>query len=142
MKIAIFHNYLDNIGGAEIVGLTLAKELNADIYTTNIDKEKIINMGFEDVLPRMFSIGKVPINAPFKQQISLWKFRKLDLKNKYDFYIIDGDWAMSGAINNRPNLWYVHSPIREIWDLYKYTRQNMVPWILRPVFDVWVLYSR
>lgn len=142
MKIAVFHNYLDNIGGAEIVGLTLARELKADVYTTNIDKEKIIKMGFEDVLPRIYSIGTVPINAPFKQQFSLWKFKKLNLENKYDFYIIDGDWAMSGAVNNKPNLWYVHSPIREIWDLYKYTRQNMVAWYKRPLFDLWVLYNR
>jgi len=142
MKIAIFHNYLDNIGGAEIVGLTLARELGADIYTTNLEKEKIIKMGFEDVIPRIFSIGRIPINAPFKQQFALWKFRKLNLDKKYDFYIIDGDWAMSGAVNNKPNLWYVHSPIREIWDLYEYTRQNMVPIFLRPVFDLWVLYNR
>ena len=142
MKIAIFHNYLDNIGGAEIVGLILARELNGDIYTTNIDKEKITKMGFSDVLPRIFSVGKVPINAPFKQQFSLWKFRKFNLGKKYDFYIIDGDWAMAGAVNNKPNLWYVHSPIREIWDLYKFTRQNMVAWYKRPLFDLWVLYNR
>jgi len=142
MKIAVFHNYLDNIGGAEIVGLTLAREVNADIYTTNIDKEKIIKMGFEDIIPRIFSIGKIPINAPFKQQFALWKFKKLNLGKKYDFYIIDGDWAMSGAVNNKPNLWYVHSPIREIWDLYEYTRQNTVPGFLRPIFDLWVLYNR
>ena len=35
-RIAIFHQFLDNIGGAEILTLTLAKELNANIYTTNI----------------------------------------------------------------------------------------------------------
>lgn len=142
MKIAVFHNYLDNIGGAEIVGLVLAKELNADIYTTNIDSEKIIKMGFSDLLPNIYSIGKVPLNAPLRQQMALRKFKKLNLKNKYDFYIIDGDWAMSGAVNNKPNLWYVHSPIREIWDLYKYIRQNMVPWLLRPIFDLWVFYNR
>lgn len=141
-KIAIFHNYLDNIGGAEMVGLTLARELNADVYTTNIDKEKIIRMGFKDVLPRIFSIGKVPINAPFKQQFSLWRFRYLNLRNKYDFYIIDGDWAMAGAVNNKPNLWYVHSPMREIWDLYGYLRKNVVPTPLLPFFDAWVFYNR
>jgi len=139
-KIAIFHNYMDNIGGAEIVGLTLARELKADFYTTNIDKEKIKKMGFSDI--NLISIGKIPINAPFRQQIALGKFRKLNLKNKYDFYIIDGDWAMSGAVKNKPNLWYVHSPIREIWDLYKYTRENNVPWFLRWIFDLWVKYNR
>ena len=38
MKLAIFHNFMDNIGGAEVVALTLARELNADIYTTNLDE--------------------------------------------------------------------------------------------------------
>ncbi|OGJ19872.1 hypothetical protein A3K73_02670 [Candidatus Pacearchaeota archaeon RBG_13_36_9] len=140
MKTAIFHNYMDNIGGAEIVGLTLARELKAPIYTTNIDYEKIRKMGFPDV--KLISIGKIPLNAPFRQQLALWKFRRLDLKNKYDFYIIDGDWAMSGAVNNHPNLWYVHSPIREIWDAYKYTRNNMVPAPLRGIFDLWVKCNR
>lgn len=142
MKIAVFHNFLDNIGGAEIVGLILARELSADIFTTNIDEEKIKKMGFENILPRIHSIGEIPINAPFRQQFALWKFRKLNLGKKYDFYIIDGDWAMSGAVNNKPNLWYVHSPIREIWDLYKYTRQNLVNWFKRPLFDLWVFYNR
>ena len=44
MKIAVFHNFMDNIGGAERVGLTLARELNADFYSTNIDQEKINKM--------------------------------------------------------------------------------------------------
>ncbi len=140
MKIAIFHNYMDNIGGAEIVTLTLARELGADIYTTNIDLEKIKKMGFEN--PNIYSIGKIPINAPFRQQFALRKFRKLNLGNKYDFYIIAGDWAMSAAFNNHPNLWYVHSPIREIWDAYEYTRNNMVPMPFRPIFDLWVKYNR
>jgi len=131
---------MDNIGGAEMVGLTLARELNADLYTTNIDQEKIAKMGFPDVKP--ISIGRVPVNAPFRQQKALWLFRRLDLGKKYDFYIIDGDWAMAGAVNNKPNLWYVHSPIREIWDAREYVREHMVtPW-KRPLFDVWARYNR
>ena len=39
MKIAIIHNALDTIGGAEKLTLSLAKYLNAKIYTTNIDKQ-------------------------------------------------------------------------------------------------------
>jgi len=133
---------MDNIGGAEYVDLILARELNADIYTTNIDKEKIKKMGFEDIIPRIYSIGKIPINAPLRQELAYWKFRKLNLGKKYDFYIIAGDWAMSGAINNKPNFWYVYSPTREIWDLYKYTRKNSVKWYKRPIFDIWVFLRR
>ena len=140
MKIAIFHQFLDNIGGSEIVCLTLARELKADIYTTNIDKEKIKKMGFENV--NVISIGKVPIHAPWRQQLAFARMRFLNLKNKYDCYIIGGDWAISSAINHKPNLWYVHSPIREIYDLHKYVRQNMMADWKRPIFDLWVKYNR
>ncbi|MDD5454641.1 MAG: glycosyltransferase [Candidatus Ratteibacteria bacterium] len=139
-KIAIFHNFMDNIGGAEIVGLTLARELNADFYSTNIDEKKIEKMGFSDV--KLKSIGRIPLNAPFRQQAALWRFSRLDLRDKYDFFIIVGDWAVSAAVHNKPNLWYVHSPIREIWDLYGYIRQNFVPSYLRRFFDIWVYYNR
>lgn len=132
---------MDNIGGAERVCLTLAREFRADIYTTNIDLEKIRKMGFADVLNRIKSIGRLPVNPPFKQQLALKRFKKLKLRG-YDFYIIAGDWAVSAAVNHQPNLWYVHSPIREIWDLYRYTKQNIVPFRSRFIFDLWVFYNR
>lgn len=142
MKIAIFHNYLDNIGGAEIVALTLAKELNADIYTTNIDQEKIKLMGFESVINRIYSLGKIPRMAPFRQQLALWKFRRLNLTKQYDYYIIAGDWAMSAAVNNHPNLWYVHSPLNELWEFKDYIRNNLLSyWKILP-YDLWVYFNR
>ncbi|MCA9478613.1 MAG: glycosyltransferase [Nanoarchaeota archaeon] len=138
MRIAIFHNYMDNIGGAEKVGLTLSKEFHADIYSTNVDQKMVKRMGFTR---QTKSIGKVPIHAPWKQQCSLLRFAVFRQK-KYDCYIIDGDWAMSGALRNRPCIWYVHSPIREIWDLYKYTRENTVKPHTRYLFDLWVFVNR
>ncbi len=140
MNIAIFHNFMDNIGGAEIVTLILSRELQADIYTTTIDRDKIRKMGFSS--DNIYSIGNVPINAPFRQQIALWHFRRLNLTNCYDFFIIAGDWAMSAAVHNKPNLWYVHSPIREIWDLCAYIRKNLVHPFKRPLFDLWASYNR
>ena len=144
LKIAIFHNALDNIGGAELVDLILARELNADIYTTNINKEKIKKLGFST--NNIYSIGKIPINAPLRQESIYWKFRFLNIRKKYnkkyDFYIIGGDWAMAGAINNKPNLWYVYSPTREIWDLYKYTKNKIPEKFSKLLFTIWVLLRR
>lgn len=139
MKIAVFHNSMDNIGGAEYVDLIMARELKADIFTTNIDKEKIAKMGFST--DNIFSIGKVPINAPFRQEAIYHRFKKLNLGNNYDFYIIGGDWAMVSGINHKPNLWYVYSPIREIYDLYNDTRDNL-KLFEKPLFDIWVKYHR
>jgi len=142
MKIAIFHNFMDNIGGAEMVTLFLSRGLNADIYTTNIDTEQIKKMGFEDIIPKIISLGKIPKMAPFRHQLALWKFRRLNLGKKYDFYIISGDWAMSGAVNNKPNLWYVHSPLNELWAFKDYIKNNLLSWWMKPVFEVWVWFNR
>ena len=142
MRIAVFHNFMDNIGGAEIVTLILARELDADIYTTNIDAEKIAKMGFESVIPRIHSIGRIPKSAPFRHQLALWKFRRLDLGKKYDFYIISGDWAMSGVVNNKPNLWYVHSPLNELWQFKDYIRENLLSSWKKPLYDMWVWMNR
>jgi len=146
MKIAIFHQFMDNIGGAEMVVLTLARGLDADVYTTNISPKKITEMGFADVLPRIYSIGKVPINAPFRQQLSFYKFWRLDVAKKfgikYDRYIIGGDWAMSAAVRNKPNMWYVHSPLNEIWQFADYVRSEILSFWKRPIYDVWVWFNQ
>jgi hypothetical protein len=131
---------MDNIGGAEIVSLTLTQKLQADFYSTNINQDKIKKLGFDKIKIR--SIGRVPINAPLRQQLSLWRFSRLNIKNKYQSYIISGDWAVSVAKYNQPNIWYVHSPIREIWDLYEYTIKHNVPKIGWWFFDLWVYYNR
>lgn len=139
MKIAIFHNYLDNIGGAEKVTLTLARELGADLFSTVVDQEKIQKLGFSVPVK---TIGWIPINAPFRQQAASLRFRLLNIAKHYDFFIIAGDWAVSGAVHHKPNLWYCYSPIREIWDYAPRVRQTLVPWFLRPAFDVWAKANR
>lgn len=142
MKIAVFHQFMDNIGGAEIVVLSLARGLSADVYTTNIDEEKIRKMGFADIIPRIHSLGRIPVSAPFRHQFAFWKFRRLNLGRQYDLYIIAGDWAMSGAVHNKPNLWYIHSPLNELWHWKNYVRNEVVNVWKRPIFDVWVWFNR
>ncbi len=142
MKIAILHNFMDNIGGAEIVSLILARELNADLYTTNFNAERTASVGFADVVPRIISVGKVPARAPFRHQLALRIFRKLNLGKKYDFYIISGDWAIGGAVNNKPNLWYAHGPLNELWAFKDFVGVHMMPFWKRPIFEVWVMLNR
>ncbi len=136
MRVAVLSSYLDNIGGAEKVSLTIARELKADVYSTSVDQSMISRQGFR-IKPK--SIGEVPASPPFRQQLTLSRFRKLKLD--HDFFIISGEWAISAAVNNKPNLWYVHSPARELWDLYSYKRKNLSAW-QRPLFDLWVKYNR
>lgn len=140
MKIAIFHNFLDNIGGAELVDLILADKLGADIYTTNINRGKLNKLGFKT--DKIFSIGTVPLRAPWRQEAAYWRFRRLNLGARYDYYVIAGDWAVGALRNNHPNLWYVFSPMREIWDLADYTAKNIVPVYARGAFRLWSRWRR
>lgn len=152
MKIAIFHNFMDNIGGAEMVALALARGLDADIYTTSLDPEKIKAMGYDDVVSRITSVGSVPKTAPFRQQLALWKMRRIDANRllrkrdpaaaPYDFFIIAGDWAVGAAVNNAPNLWYIHSPLNELWHFQKWIRQTLLVAWKRPLFDVFTIFNR
>ncbi len=141
-RIAIFHQFLDNIGGAEVVTLTLARELEGDVFTTNISDDKISQLGFEDVLPRIHSIGSIPTRAPWRHQLALWRFARINLSGQYDQFIVSGDWAVSAMKHNRPAVWYVHSPCRELWDIRQYIRSTMVPWYARPIFDLWTSFNR
>ncbi len=139
-KIAILTNFLDNIGGAEKLTLALAKELKADIYTTNISKENIKKMGFDT--DNIYSIGKVPKNPPLRQELTKRLFKKLDLKKKYDSYLITGDWAPGAALKNQPCTWYTHSALNELWDFYELSRKEIVPWYGRYAYDLWTFYNR
>ncbi|MEK6823064.1 MAG: glycosyltransferase family 4 protein, partial [Nanoarchaeota archaeon] len=103
-RIAIFHNYMDNIGGAERVGLTLAQGLGADIYATVANRDAIRRMGFDVGIK---TLGWIPTNAPWRQQMASWRFSRLDVADNYDAFIIDGDWAVSAAPRHKPNVWYV-----------------------------------
>ena len=141
MKIAVFHQWLENIGGAEIVALELARGLGADLYTADINEENIKKMGFADVLPRIKSIGRVPVNQPFRSQMAFLKFRWLNLGKKYDLYIIAGDWAMSVAVNNKPNIWYVHSPLNELYEFKEYVKKKFMPFWQRPIYEIWVKFN-
>ncbi|MFT4312044.1 MAG: glycosyltransferase [Candidatus Woesearchaeota archaeon] len=139
MKIAILHTSMDVIGGAEKVVLILAKELKADIYTTNVNKKIIKTMGFPT--NNIFSIGKIPVNPPYRQQAAMMRFRFFSFP-KYDTYIVAGDWAISAAKTIPVDIWYVHSPMRELFDLYEFTKKNIVPFGKQSLFSLWATFMR
>jgi glycosyltransferase involved in cell wall biosynthesis len=131
---------MDNIGGAERVTLILKRELDCDLYTTRVNKEKIEKMGFEFNNIESFTN---PFNrAPFKQQYSMLLFHLFKPEKNYDKIIICGDWAMSTSNRNKNTIWYVHSPTRELWDLNEYIKKTKIPLVLRPVFNLWVWLNR
>ncbi len=113
MKIAIAHDYFDKLGGGERLVLNLAKALKADVYTGFIEHKKtfdtkgirIISLNVRKNLPTL--IRNIQISKKFEK----YKFPE------YDAYIFSGVWCISAAANNKPNILYLHTPPRYMYDL-------------------------
>jgi len=136
VKIAIFHDYFGAIGGGERVAIAMAKILDADIITTDIDVIQKI-----DPSVRVFSLGTTIKIPPFKQISATLKFYFCDFSQNYDFFIFTGNWSHAAACRHHPNIWYCYTPVRAFYDLYPtfLTRQNFM---IRQIFRCWVFIHR
>jgi glycosyltransferase involved in cell wall biosynthesis len=114
MKIAIFHDYIGSIGGGERVVFMLARELKADIITTDVDRDSLGKLGYEDI--KVISLGKTIAYPPLKQISASLMFLRCDLSRDYDFFIFSGNWAHYAARKHKPNMWYCHTPVRAFYD--------------------------
>ncbi|MFH8080750.1 MAG: glycosyltransferase [Candidatus Aenigmatarchaeota archaeon] len=135
MKIALFFDIFDEMGGAEKVAIMLAKKLKADIYTTYVNWKL-----FEKELK---GLNVKEIGLTFKNhkllsytEIAL-RFSQLKVEN-YDFYIFMRLYCISAARNHHPNLWLCSSPIRSVYDLHEFIYKNLKFW-QKPIFKLWCL---
>ena len=105
------HDYFDKRGGGERLVLNLARALNADVYTGFIDKKKT----FDTKGLRIISLD---VHGPrlYRNIKISKKFEKFPLP-KYDAYIFSGVWCISAAKNCHPNILYLHTPMRVLYDL-------------------------
>ncbi|WMW24384.1 glycosyltransferase [Methanolobus sediminis] len=139
MKIVIFHDYIGAIGGGEKLVLTLAKELGADVITTDVDRSSVKKMGYEDI--NIISIGNTVKISPLKQISASWKFAHCNYSYEYDFFIFSGNWAVFAAKKHKPNMYYCHTPTRAFYDLYDIYREKHNIFVTT-VFSIWVQFHR
>jgi len=121
VKIAIFHDYFGAIGGAERLVLVMARDLDADVITTDVNRESIRKLGFGDI--RIHSLGRTADRAPHKQVQASIKFFTCRFPG-YDCYIFSGNYAPFASFVHAPNLWYCHTPTRAFYDLRDYVLKN------------------
>jgi glycosyltransferase involved in cell wall biosynthesis len=135
MRVVIFHDYFGAIGGGEKTVLTLARALAADVVTSDINREAIEKMGFGDV--NLISLGETIKIPPLKQISASIRFGFCDFSDKYDFFILSGEWVLFAARKHHPNLWYCYTPVRAFYDLYE-TFLSRQSFIARQFFRLWV----
>ncbi len=124
MKIAIFHDFIDTIGGAERVALTLAQHFEADLFTTQYDPKIPSDAGFANV--NVISIGSLRGRPPFKQIDAGRRFARTRHPG-YDTYVVSGNWAVYAAKHHHPNLYYCHTPTRMFFDQRDATVRRLGP---------------
>ncbi len=134
MKLAVFYDYLQTVGGGERVALTLAKRLGADLITTEFNPALPARAGFDGV--HVIPLGSLRHGPPWKQLHATWRFRRARFPG-YDFYIFTGNWAQFAAAHHRPNLYYCLTPTRIFYDQRDATLARQ-PFVRRTVGSLWI----
>jgi glycosyltransferase involved in cell wall biosynthesis len=136
LRVAIFHDYINFIGGGEKLVLILARGLKADIITTGVNRELVSKMGFDDV--NIISLGSLVGLEPLKQIQASLKFANCDFRGKYDFFIFSGNWAHYASRKHRPNLYYCHAHVRVFYDMREETISRLKSPLSRIVARSWI----
>lgn len=142
-RIAIVHDWLTSMGGAEPTVLEIAKLFpDAPIYTSVYDKKKMPAFHGRDV--RTTYLQK--ILPPFlRYKHTLWPvlrafaFRKLDLR-EYDI-IISSSSAEAKAVKKKPgaiHICYCHTPTRYYWSHYEEFKNEFNFGMLTPFIRLFI----
>ena len=132
MKIAIVHDYITKVGGAERVLLVMHKIFpEAPIYTLLYDENDTKGM-FKDCDIRPSKLQKYPGFIRKRSRLLLSKFPKaieqLDLS---DFnVVISSSNSFAHGVKTKPgqlHITYCYSPMRYAWDwTHKYLKENNI----------------
>ena len=143
MKVAIVHDYLNQLGGAERVVGTLHQMFpKAPIYTTILDRDRLWP-SLKDADIRTSWMQRLPgLKRHFKKYLPLYPFaiESFDLR-EYDL-VISSSSAFAKAAIIRPDayhLCYCHTPMRFVWDYERYIEREqfglqiraILPWVIR-----------
>ena len=135
MDIIITQANLTLKGGAERIILKIAQHYNAKIYTTEFDKKKTFSefseVDVEVIGKNTFSwIPYGRIRQGFEYGTAFYR-----MKIPYDYDVINAHIAPSHWIRNHNErvLWYCHTPLREVYDLYSFRMSLRKPYY-RPIY--------
>ncbi len=133
MRVAIFHDFFDKIGGGEKAMLTLARALDADLFTNNLRPEVLARLGEERV--RVHDLGPLILTAPLKQIHASWRFANAFAPD-FDAYVFSGNWAHYAGGRHFPGVLYCHTPVRVFYDRRTAVLERLPRW-QRPLYRAW-----
>ena len=121
-------------GGAERVVLKIAEHYDAKIYTAEYNKNMTFE-GYKDIDIEVLGKNRKS-NSRFMQGL-LYSKAFYNLKIREDYDVLNPHIAPSHWVSNRNDrvLWYCHTPLREVYDLYSYRLALRKP-MQRPIYAV------
>ncbi len=146
MKVALVHDWMNQIGGAEDVLETLVELFpNAPIYTSLYAPDRMpphwqnwdIRTNFIDKLP--FSHRKQQLYFPFYP----FSFEQHDLRG-YDLVISNKSGFCHGVITGPEtvHICYCLTPTRYVWRYQQYAEQEQLGWLARRILPPFLTFLR
>ncbi len=122
MKVALVHDWLPILGGAEKVLENIYELYPSPIYTLVKNDDVLKGSVFESASIHTSFIQKLPFSkTKYRSYLPFFPFavEQFDL-SIYDL-IISSSYAVAKGVNVNPNqlhICYCHSPVRYAWDMY------------------------
>lgn len=131
MKVALVHDWLITLGGAEKVLENLARTFPARIYTLLRDENKLRGSSFEDMAIKTSFIQKLPLaKRYYRSYLPLFPLaiEQFDLSS-YDLVLSSSHCIAKGVLTHaeQMHVCYCHTPMRYAWDFYQqYLRESQL----------------
>ncbi len=142
MKVAIVHDYLNQMGGAERVVMAFHDIFpDAPIYTSIYDPERV-DPAFQKMDIRTSFMQKLPLVTKHHQPyLPLYPFamEALDLRG-YDL-VLSSSSAFGKGVITRPetlHICYCHTPMRWCWNYEEYVEREQLGKVARRVLPFFI----
>ncbi|MEM0149631.1 MAG: glycosyltransferase [Candidatus Micrarchaeaceae archaeon] len=135
MKLLLTQANLTLMGGAERIVLKIAQHYKAEIYTAEYNKESTFPE-FDDLDVQVIGKNMLSKALPYGRVMQGLNYGLsfYNLKVNEDYDVINAHIAPSHWIKHRNDrvIWYCHTPLRDIYDLYQYRLSLKKPY-QRPI---------
>jgi len=146
MKVALVHDYLNQMGGAERVVLALHELFpEAPLYTSIYDPQRV-DAAFRSIDIRTSFMQKLPLVKKHHQPfLPLYPFamERLDLRG-YDL-VLSSSSAFGKGVITRPetmHICYCHTPMRWCWNYDEYVEREHLGKLARSVLPFFITNLR
>jgi glycosyltransferase involved in cell wall biosynthesis len=129
MQVALVHDWLTTIGGAEKVLEALVETFPAKLFTLVQDQEKLQGTPFEEMEVKTSFIQKLPrAHLKYRSYLPLFPLaiEQFDVSD-FDLVISSSHSIAKGVLTHadQVHICYCHTPMRYAWDLYQqYLRES------------------